>query len=126
MTGGRTILVIEDEDDVREPNVIALEMAGFEVLQAGGWEEALKVHGQRRDVDLIVTDLIMPDRARLAVFSELRRQLGPIPVIVLSGHPGAIRLLTDVLDGVVQWLQKPVDSGFLVAAIRKAIGEGTA
>jgi len=125
MTGGRTILVIEDEEDVREPNVIALELAGFKVLQAGGWEEALRVHGQRRDVDLIVTDLIMPDRARLAVFSELRRQLGPIPVIVLSGHPGAIRLLTNVLHGVVRWLQKPVDSGSLVAAIREAIDEGT-
>jgi DNA-binding NtrC family response regulator len=123
MTEGKTILVIEDEEDVREPNVIALELAGFKVLQAGGWDEALRVHGQRRDVDLIVTDLIMPDRAKVKVFTQLRQQLGPVPVIVVSGHPGAIRLLTDALEGVVRWLQKPVDAAFLLGTIREAIDE---
>jgi DNA-binding NtrC family response regulator len=119
----QTILFIEDDVDQREPNAEALESAGYRVLQAENWEHALALTRERSEqVGLIVTDLVMHDAAGIGAFSKLRQKHGGVPVIVLSGYPRVMRLLEGVLDGVVDWLQKPVDVDAVVEAVKRVIG----
>jgi DNA-binding NtrC family response regulator len=121
--GATTVLLIEDLDDVREPNAAALERAGYHVVQASSWGHALAVSERERPrVDVILTDLVMPDDAGVDTFGQLRGRHGSVPVIVLSAYPAAMRLLGGVLDGVVAWLQKPTEVSHVVEAVDRALG----
>ncbi|HLK10716.1 MAG TPA: response regulator [Candidatus Binatia bacterium] len=111
------ILLIDDDRDVRAANAIALEEAGYAVLQAPNWEQALPLAGT--DLALVITDLIMP--GGIEGFGRLRRQIGPIPVVVLSGYPSMMKLLDGVLDGVVAWLRKPAAEPALLDAVARAL-----
>jgi DNA-binding NtrC family response regulator len=116
------VLLIEDEDDVREPNAAALERAGYRVIPASTWSDALAITDEAHPrVDVIMTDLVMPDDAGVDTFNRLRNRHGSIPVIVFSAHPAAMRLLGGVLDGVVEWLQKPMEVSHVVAAVDRAL-----
>jgi DNA-binding NtrC family response regulator len=118
----RTILLVEDEAEVREANAVALERAGYLVVRAESWQHALGLAGERQAaVDLILTDLVMPDDAGVGLFSELRNRCGPVPVIVLSAYPRMMRFLDGVLDGVVEWLQKPLAETTVVEAVTRAL-----
>jgi DNA-binding NtrC family response regulator len=125
MTGKTTmagVLLIEDEDDVREPNAAALERAGHRVIPAASWTEAIELSGRPHPpIDVILTDLVMPDDAGVDDFSRLRDRHGDVPVIVFSAHPAAMRLLEGVLEGVVAWLQKPQDVTNVVAAVERVL-----
>ena len=115
------VLLIDDEDDSRSVVALVLERAGYRVTQASGWDDALVRTEGRNGIRLIVTDIVMPDRAGVEVFNRLRRRCGAIPVIVLSGYPHAMRLLDGVLDGVVEWLRKPSELETLVHAVNAAV-----
>jgi DNA-binding NtrC family response regulator len=118
-----TVLLIEDDENLREPNALALEQAGYQVLRASGWEHALTIARERPEqVAVVVTDLVMPGAAGIATFSSLKDFQGPVPVIVLSGYPKVMKLLHGVLDGVVEWLHKPVETGAIVQAVGRAVG----
>jgi CheY-like chemotaxis protein len=115
------VLLIDDEDDARGLVALVLERAGYRVTQARGWDEALARTEGRNRIDLIVTDIVMPDRAGVDAFNRLRHRCGTIPVIVLSGYPHAMRLLDGVLEGVVEWLLKPSEVETLVNAVNSAV-----
>ena len=116
------VLLIEDQDDVREPNAAALERAGYRVIPASSWGQALAISERANPrVDVILTDLVMPDDPGVDAFARLRSQVGSVPVIVFSGYPAAMRLLGGVLDGVVEWLQKPLEVTHVVEAVERAV-----
>ena len=116
------MLIIEDEEDVREPNAVALENAGYRVLQAESWGSALNlVEEQHAQVVLILTELVMPGDAGVDGFFRLRKEHGAIPVVVYSAYPNVMRLLHGVLDGVVEWLQKPLEVASVVRAVDRAL-----
>jgi DNA-binding NtrC family response regulator len=116
------VLLIEDEDDVREPNAAALERAGYRVVQARSWQDALaRVRERPGGVDLILTDLAMPDDAGVGVFADLHHASGSPPVIVCSAYPRVMHLLDGLLDGVVDWLHKPLDVTAVVEAVTRAL-----
>ena len=121
------VLLIEDQDDVREPNATALEHAGYRVTQASSWSHALAISAQDRlRLDVIVTDLLMPDDSGVEAFARLRSRHGAVPVVVFSAYPAAMRLLGDVLDGVVEWLQKPLEVSHVVEAVGRALDHHSA
>jgi DNA-binding NtrC family response regulator len=121
-TGVPTVLIIEDQQDVREPNAIALEDAGYRVLQAESWGGAVVlIEEQHTEVDLILTDLLMPGDAGVNAFFRLRKEHRTIPVVVYSAYPNVMRLLHGVLDGVVEWLQKPLEVATVVQAVDRAL-----
>ena len=119
---GPTVLIVEDQEDVREPNAVALEAAGYRVIEADSWSSALAlVDEQHTEVDLILTDLLMPGDAGVNTFFRLRKEHGTIPVVVYSAYPNVMRLLRGVLDGVVEWLQKPLEVAIVVQAVDRAL-----
>jgi len=89
VTGGtETLLVVEDTVDVKELAVETLEECGFTVLSAAGAAEALvTVLEQDRPIDLLVTDVAMPEMNGVDLARRLRASRPDLPVLFISGYP---------------------------------------
>jgi CheY-like chemotaxis protein len=127
----KTILVVDDEPDVRGYLVMILEDAGFRVLTAGDGDEALELI--RRDKpDFISLDLIMPRKSGHKLLFELKRdrELSRIPTLIVTAHARdelGKQALQEVLDSSVMsgpgtYLEKPVNPDSYVRAIQRALG----
>lgn len=118
----RTILLIEDQRDIRDPYATALRDAAYGVVEAGSWDEALRSsESWRENPSLIVTDLVMPGDGTVATFLRLHERCERAPVLVVSAYPRAMRLLDGVLAGVVGWLRKPIGVDVLVRTVDDAL-----
>jgi CheY-like chemotaxis protein len=85
--GGGTVLLVEDEIAVRRMLREALSGAGFRVLEAGNGSEAIELWGSSvAEVDLVVTDVVMPLMNGLKLADELRRHRPDLNVLFMSGH----------------------------------------
>jgi CheY-like chemotaxis protein len=118
-TDRRTVLIIDDEESVREVLSRFLTKAGYEVKVAANGQEALQMVHSQAPPDLIVLDLMMPVMSGFEVLSALRvnSEWRRIPVVVLTATMGysAGHLQADAL------LQKPFDSVTVQAAVAAAI-----
>ena len=117
MSERQTILIVEDDEDLRRLFRTALALAGYDVVEAGDGLEAL----QRIDQvlpDLVVLDLLLPGMSGMVVQQELAAQAltRQIPVVVITGT--AIEPAS--LD-VACLLRKPVSPDDLIEAVRKCL-----
>ena len=105
----RSILIVEDDEDVRGALAAVLEEEGHTVLEARHGEEALRMLRAPNAVCLILLDLFMPIMNGWAFRDEQRRdpKLSTIPVIVLSADGAAVKSAASM--GVVDYMVKPVD-----------------
>jgi two-component system, cell cycle sensor histidine kinase and response regulator CckA len=120
--GSGTILLVEDEDAVRAFAVKALERKGYKVLPADGGEEALEIlSGDPAAIDLIVSDVVMPNMDGPAM-AKVARELRPdVPIIFVSGYAEETlrQSLTDVMDTAnVTFLPKPFSLKELAKAVK--------
>jgi len=122
---GHSVLVVDDESDVRDIVRMILAREGYRVTCADGADAAfsqLKANGGR--VDLVITDLAMPGVSGAQFIERLRKQRREVPVLVMTGTdlvqflPDSVRELT---QGV---LLKPFDTNSLLASVREAIASG--
>jgi two-component system cell cycle sensor histidine kinase/response regulator CckA len=87
MTGQGTILLVEDEDPVRAVNARALSGRGYTVLEAASGVEALEIIQERgAPVDLVVSDVVMPEMDGPTLLGELRKLYPDLKVIFVSGY----------------------------------------
>jgi len=118
------VLVIDDSPTVREMVRVALEPAGHEVLQAS--DGAVGVEVQRvLSCDVVITDLIMPEKEGLETILELRREWPQLSIIAVSGG-SAVLNKRDLLRaarsfGAAQTLSKPFTAGQLVESVARAV-----
>ncbi len=127
----KTILVVDDEPNVRDYLATLLKDAGFLVLTAADGEEALAIIEQHRP-DFISLDLIMPRKSGHKLLYELRkdRELSRIPVLIVTAHAKTDlgeHDLQDILDNSIMsgpgtYLEKPVDPQNYVRSIQRALG----
>ncbi len=123
--GGRTVLLVEDEEVVLEAVRAGLERMGCRVLAAGNGREALALYDRRRDeMDLVLTDMVMPDMGGLELAQALWERDRDLPVVVMSGYPLEEMARQALSQGVLTWVQKPVDLRQLVQVFRKVLGSG--
>ena len=121
---GETILVVEDNPDTREAIVTSLEVLNYQVIIARNGVEALDVLQQKsNEIDLLLSDMIMPTMGGTALLSALQKLKIQLPIIMLSGY-----FLEDELDnlralGMLSWLPKPPELTQLSQAIYKALQE---
>ena len=88
LTGNGRVLLVEDEDVVRSFAVRALTRQGYEVLEASDGQEALDlVAANDGQIDIVVTDVVMPEMDGPTMFRELRKTNPSIKVIFVSGYP---------------------------------------
>ena len=85
------ILVVDDEELVRETLCFMLEEAGFEILEAADGVEALHVFDEH-EVDVVVTDIFMPEKEGLETITELRQRKPDVKIIAISGGGGHVNL----------------------------------
>src|SRR5277367_6830477 len=118
-----TIMVVEDEPDLRELVVQVLESRGYTVLSAGSGKEALEQWSQRnRDIDLLLTDMVMPDGMTGCQLAErLRTDAPKLRVLYTSGHTAGVpgTQLAHVEDH--QFLAKPYRPAKLLEIVRTCL-----
>ena len=127
---GKTVLVVDDEADVRSFLKAALLEAGFEVVTAADGFEALE-EVKKRVPDLISLDLVMPKKSGAMFYRDLNKnkEWSRIPVIIVTGHArddlGKADLKELTMSGPGIYLEKPVKPDNYVAAVKQILGMDT-
>lgn len=120
--GSGTILLVEDEDMVRAVAERALSRAGYTVITAANGEEGLERFGELSEVDLLVSDVMMPQMDGPTMAGEIRRKRADLPVLFMSGYAEA-QLRESIALSNVAFLAKPFSVAQLVEAVA-AIKDG--
>jgi two-component system chemotaxis response regulator CheY len=123
MAEGR-VLVVDDDEDIRETVRLTLTKAGFNVVQAedgAAGIEAIRSGDNHLAVDTIICDMQMPKVNGMEAVAYFREQFPSVPVIVLTGNPEISGANTLFKQGIVEYLTKPVDQEILVTAVKKAV-----
>ena len=116
----RTILVVDDEKYIREGLVAALEMDGYNGLQAQDGDEAWKMVNDE-PVDMVITDLRMPGMGGSELLKKIYTTYPTIPVVVLTGHGTIEDAVTAMQNGAVDFLTKPVNLDHLSVLIKRSL-----
>jgi DNA-binding response OmpR family regulator len=110
-----TILVIEDDPDIRGLVAALVSRAGMRPLQAAGGREGIRTFFERRP-DLVVLDLGLPELDGWQVLDRIR-ELSDVPVLVLSAEGEGVQKVRGLDGGADDYVTKPFDRGELVARI---------
>jgi len=117
---GVRVLVVDDDDDVREIVAMVLREGGADVILAGAAEEAIRACSTVAP-DVIVSDIGMPGQDGLALIRELRARLPTVPTVAMTGLDAAPEIDAALEVGFDVRLTKPVAGKELIEAIRRAI-----
>ena len=125
VNAGRTILLGEDELEVRSYLEMALKCHGYAIESAQDGEEVLSCldrdHGR---ISLVLLDIMMPRKDGLETLRDIRRQNLELPVIMLSGASSPLKVVEAMKSGATDFIPKPVSHEDLCSAIEKALGAG--
>jgi two-component system cell cycle sensor histidine kinase/response regulator CckA len=121
LTGQGTILLVEDEEGLRALNARGLASRGYTVLEAGNGVEAIEIIDKQGDVDLVVSDVVMPEMDGPTLLKELRRRNPEVKIIFVSGY--AEEAFAKNLPSQEQYafLAKPFTLKQLVAEVKKTM-----
>ena len=123
--GSETILLVEDEDEVRQLARDVLESCGYTVLATGDPREALTIADRRGgEIDLLVTDMVMPTIRGSALAARLRRQLPALPLLYVSGYTDEMATPGGKIEPPAPLLQKPFTPPALARAVRDVLDAG--
>jgi CheY-like chemotaxis protein len=117
--GGETILLVEDDLDLRETSAAALAQLGYRVLQASDAQQALKVLAERSDVALLFTDIMIPGGMLGPALAHRARELRPnLNVLFTTGYAHGSVLANGVGVSYAEVLHKPFRAEELATRIR--------
>ena len=115
----RSILVVDDNSNLREALVAVLANEGYEVSQASNGDAAV-ADMRQQPVALLITDLVMPDREGIETIRHFSREFPHTPIIAMSGMPDYLPMAKALGAAVV--LKKPIVYADLLRAVRSLIG----
>jgi two-component system response regulator AtoC len=125
VNAGRTILLGEDELEVRSYLEMALKCHGYAIESAQDGEEVLScVERDHGRISLVLLDIMMPRKDGLETLREIRRQNQDLPIIMLSGASSPLKVVEAMKSGATDFIPKPVSHEDLCNAIEKALGNG--
>ncbi len=119
LSGAGRILFVEDEDAVRGVAAKLLRARGYEVIEAASGEEALELaQDNAGEIDLMISDVVMPGMQGPELLKQAREYLGAAPVMFISGY--AESEFSDLLEGEknVSFLPKPIDIKTLAERVK--------
>ncbi|HMP75445.1 MAG TPA: PAS domain S-box protein [Kiritimatiellia bacterium] len=120
----RTILVVDDETPVRKLVAKMLVEAGYQIMEAGDGREAMDVlqrHGP--DIDLLLTDVIMPRMDGHELKARVRADHPRLPVVLMSGHPETAESKPESLNGQQFYVRKPFRTENLLDVLQHALAQ---
>lgn len=122
LSGKETILVVEDESAVRNLAVTALHQFGYKVLEAGSGTDALQVcRNLKKPVDLILTDVIMPNMSGPELVQQIRSTWKNVKALYMSGYTQNTITNHGTLKAGVDYISKPFRPQELVTMVRKVL-----
>jgi two-component system cell cycle sensor histidine kinase/response regulator CckA len=122
VTGQDTILLVEDEEAVRSFAARALRMRGYNVLEASGGEEALDiVKDGANKIDLIITDVVMPNMDGPTMVRHVKALNPELPVIFMSGYAEEAFRRNDQSSEDIHFLPKPFGLKQLAAKVKEVL-----
>ena len=120
--GSETLLLCEDDHAVRELTARVLAAAGYTVLAAAGGKEALKLAAAHEGpLDLLITDVIIPDLNGRQLSDTLQGQRPGLPTLFISGYTSNVIAHHGVLNEGVEFLEKPFTRNRLLARVREVL-----
>jgi len=121
--GTGRVLVIEDNEGIRETTKEVLETAGYEVVTASTGEEALELFEKDSNFDLLLTDVILPGMNGREVMERLREKKEGLKVIFMSGYTDGVLFCNGILYKGLNFIQKPFTSVDLLKTVRDVLEE---
>lgn len=122
------ILIVDDEEDVREVIKLHLEQEGYDnLLEAENGEEAIKIlrsEDNMIQVGLILCDIRMPKVNGVEAIDFFKKEAPGIPVVVVTGYPDAELAAYLMKKGVKDYLVKPVEKQKLLETVNKIVAQG--
>lgn len=115
-----TILVVEDNWELREALCDTLELASFKVVSAESAEEALEILPTRQ-IDMVVSDVNMGDIDGHALLQKVRAQAPLMPMLLITAYGSISKSVEAMRNGAVDYLVKPFDPQTLVDAVRQYV-----
>jgi excisionase family DNA binding protein len=119
---GRRVLVVDDEESIRELLTKTLALAEYETQAVSDGRAGLELL-RREHWDLLIADLRMPEMDGLSLIREARRLHPRLPVIIVTGYSNESSAIQAVNLGVVGYLVKPFRIPHVLSAVAKALGE---
>ena len=125
-TGSETILLTEDEQDVREIAREFLESGGYKVVEAKDASEAVQLARQHSGaIDLLVTDMVMPGMTGQELAVQLQREYPGLCIVFMSGYSEHAAMEMANADPTVRLLSKPFSRGALLRTVREILRSKT-
>ena len=125
-TGQGTILLVEDEEGLRSLNARGLKSRGYNVLEAGNGLEAIElIDGHDGTIDLVVSDVVMPEMDGPALLKELRKRSPDLKIIFVSGYAEEAFAKSLPEGGQFEFLAKPFTLKQLIAKVKDTMAQGT-
>jgi DNA-binding NtrC family response regulator len=119
---GERVLVVEDEDAVREVTVRTLARHGYDVLEASGPDGATAVWEEHEgEIDLVLTDVVMPGSSGKTLIEELRKRSPDIRFVYMSGYTDDVLVRHGTGATHTTLLEKPFSRDTLLRTVRDAI-----
>jgi len=119
--GRGTVLVVDDEQQIREIMSRVLVDCGYTVITAGDGAEALDRFGTGAGIDLVVLDLVMPNLGGKECFARLRERRGDVRVLVTTGHTSDGTAREMMQRGAVDIIEKPLDLKEFARAVARHV-----
>jgi len=116
-----SVLIVDDEAEIRESLETLLQMEGFEVETAASGEEGLIQIGER-PFDLVLLDLALPGRDGLDILADIHSRDTHLPVIMITAYGTVENAVRAMQAGAVNFIQKPWDNEKSLADVRAAVG----
>lgn len=115
----KTVLVIEDEADIRRFTRRLLELEGYHVLEAANGDDGLRLIRRTRDLSMVLLDLRLPGRDGWVVMDEMKNdpKLSKISVVVFSASAAEWQRKKALSMGAIGYLVKPLDAASLKQAV---------
>jgi CheY-like chemotaxis protein len=120
--GNETVLVVEDEEAVREMAVRILKQLGYDVYQARTGKDAQSVCDEiKKPFDLLISDIVMPDINGMKLSEIIQQKLPEIKTLFMSGYIANSEVQQKIIDNGKPYLQKPFKPIDLAAKVRETI-----
>ncbi len=121
-SGNETILLVEDNDPVRKVTRTILEEAGYKILEAASGKQAIECFRENLDkIDLVITDVIMPELSGHDVHSELQKIQPDVKIIYVSGYAADILEQKGMHNDTINFISKPLQPDVLLTKIREIL-----
>jgi DNA-binding response OmpR family regulator len=116
------ILLVDDDEPLRDTCALVLREAGYHVDTAGDGRNVME-HLKTFPVDILITDLVMPNSEGLETIRAIRKAGGTLPILAISGHDighigSEFFLETATIFGATRTLRKPFSTGEFLGAVR--------